>query len=262
MQNRHQYVQLLCVLLRGWEYIKVWYIARQVLIEWLPRRINRFAVPYLRNITFQMSVNTASVSPKNWPNVQILWIINSYTTLIVCLFSDTCKYCIVSTSSQWREAGGLGPAPTKRRKQMRHRTEPQRRQGGLWRPPRPTEGEMGTRWCPPHLWNFLLTLEFQVASIKHKNNNKQTSRKLKEETPPAPVVEEDTKEEKAKLVSDIIYSFISSEIVRTLLHIFICTGTYFRTAAAGTDHSEPGQHHGPTEESQDQPGSRQNHHNE
>ena len=118
MQNRHQYVQLLCVLLRGWEYIKVWYIARQVLIELLPRRINRFAVPYLRNITFQTSVNTASVSPKNWPNVQILWIINSYTTLIVCLFSDTCKYCIVSTSSQWREAGGLGPAPTKRRKQM------------------------------------------------------------------------------------------------------------------------------------------------
>ena len=36
--------------------------------------------------------------------------------------------------------------------------------------------------------------------IKHKNN-KQTSRKQKEETPPAPVVEEDTKEEKAKLVS-------------------------------------------------------------
>jgi len=35
--------------------------------------------------------------------------------------------------------------------------------------------------------------------IKHKNN-KQTSRKQKEETPPAPVVEEDTKEEKAKLV--------------------------------------------------------------
>ena len=65
----------------------------------------------------------------------------------------------------------------------------------------------------------LLTLEFQVASIKHKNNNKQTSRKQKEETPPAPVVEEDTKEEKAKLVSGIIYSFISSEIVRTLLHI-------------------------------------------
>ena len=97
-----------------------------------------------------------------------------------------------------------------------------------------------------------------MASIKHKNNNKQTSRKQKEETPPAPVVEEDTKEEKAKLVSDIIFNFISSEIVRTLLHIFICPGTYFRTAAAGTDHSEPGQHHGPTEESQDQPGLKHN----
>merc|ERR1712020_115076 len=39
----------------------------------------------------------------------------------------------------------------------------------------------------------------QVANIKHKNN-KQTSRKQKEETPPVPVVEEETKEEKAKLV--------------------------------------------------------------
>merc|ERR1739842_242517 len=39
----------------------------------------------------------------------------------------------------------------------------------------------------------------QVASMKHKNQ-KQTSRKQKEETPPAPLVEEDTKEEKAKLV--------------------------------------------------------------
>lgn len=97
-----------------------------------------------------------------------------------------------------------------------------------------------------------------MASIKHKNNNKQTSRKQKEETPPAPVVEEDTKEEKAKLVSDIIFNFISSEIVRTLLHTFICPGTYFRTAAAGTDHPEPGQHHGPTEESQDQPGLKHN----
>ena len=48
------------------------------------------------------------------------------------------------------------------------------------------------------------------------------------------------------------------EIVRTLLHISICTGTYFRTAAAGTDHPEPGQHHGPTEESQDQPGLKHN----
>ena len=37
---------------------------------------------------------------------------------LTLIFSDTCKYCIVSTSSQWREAGGLGPAPTKRRKQM------------------------------------------------------------------------------------------------------------------------------------------------
>ena len=45
----------------------------------------------------------------------------------------------------------------------------------------------------------MLTSYLQVASIKHKNN-KQTSRKQKEETPPAPVVEEDTKEEKAKLV--------------------------------------------------------------
>ena len=101
-----------------------------------------------------------------------------------------------------------------------------------------------------------------MASIKHKNNNKQTSRKQKEETPPAPVVEEDTKEEKAKLVSVILSSFILSEIVRKLLYICKCTGTYIRTAAAGTDHPEPGQHHGPTEESQDQPGSRQNHHNE
>merc|ERR1712213_296091 len=32
----------------------------------------------------------------------------------------------------------------------------------------------------------------QVANIKHKNN-KQTSRKQKEETPPVPVVEEETK---------------------------------------------------------------------
>ena len=85
---------------------------------------------------------------------------------LTLIFSDTCKYCIVSTSSQWREAGGLGPAPTKRRKQMwviirvlviriwsskyetrwDHRTEPQRRQGGLWRPPRLTEEVTGTRY--------------------------------------------------------------------------------------------------------------------
>merc|ERR1712038_1434847 len=57
-------------------------------------------------------------------------------------FPDTCKYCIVSTSSQWREAGGLGPARTKRRKQMDHRTAPQSLQAaGLSRPPRPTEEE-------------------------------------------------------------------------------------------------------------------------
>merc|ERR1719376_7416 len=30
--------------------------------------------------------------------------------------------------------------------------------------------------------------------------------------------------------------------------------TYIRTAEAGTNHPEPGQHHGPTEESQDQSG--------
>ena len=49
-----------------------------------------------------------------------------------------------------------------------------------------------------------------MASIKHKNQ-KQTSRKPKEEIAAAPVVEEDTKEEKAKLVSSvIIFSFICS----------------------------------------------------
>merc|ERR1712107_133434 len=93
-------------------------------------------------------------------------------------FPDTCKYCIVSTSSQWREAGGLGPAPTKRRKQMDHRTAPQSLlAAGLSRPPRPTEEEMAIRWR---------TL-----------NIRTTSRKQKEETPPVPVVEEETKEEKA-----------------------------------------------------------------
>merc|ERR1711973_9093 len=62
-------------------------------------------------------------------------------------FPDTCKYCIGSTSSQWREEGGLGPARTKRRKQMDHRTAPQSLlAAGLSRPPRPTEEEMAIRW--------------------------------------------------------------------------------------------------------------------
>merc|ERR1712107_731655 len=96
-------------------------------------------------------------------------------------FPDTCKYCIVSTSSQWREEGGLGPAPTKRRKQMDHRTAPQSLlAAGLSRPPGPTEEEMAIRW--------------RTSNI--------------------------------------------------------------RTAQAGPDHSESGQHYGSTEESQDQPGDR------
>ena len=85
-----------------------------------------------------------------------------------------------------------------------------------------------------------------MASIKHKNQ-KQTSRKPKEEIAAAPVVEEDTKEEKAKLVSSVL-------IFTAQLLTCIWSGTDIRTAAAGTDHSKPGQHHGPTEESQDQPG--------
>ena len=66
------------------------------------------------------------------------------------------------------------------------------------------EGRSG-QWrgrCGPGATFILRTFPNQcqlLQVIKHKNN-KQTSRKQKEETPPAPVVEEDTKEEKAKLV--------------------------------------------------------------
>merc|ERR1712107_292531 len=130
-------------------------------------------------------------------------------------FPDTCKYCIVSTSSQWREAGGLGPAPTKRRKQMDHRTAPQSLlAAGLSRPPRPTDEEIAIRWR---------TSNIRTTSRQAGNRRRR---------PTCASCRGGSQGGEGQV------------------------GAHLRTAQAGPDHSESGQHYGSTEESQDQPGDR------
>merc|ERR1712041_11976 len=98
-------------------------------------------------------------------------------------FPDPCKYCIVSTSITMARGGGTGSRNNKKKKTAD--VVPQNGSVEVSRPLKAPQANGGAT-------------DNDVANInKHKNKH---NRKQKEETPPTLAADEETKDEKTKLV--------------------------------------------------------------